>query len=355
MKKLKVNLKDRSYDILIEKDLKKDFGKHIRNVFKGKKICVITDDNLNNLYGSYIKEVLENEGFLVNIVSIIPGEKSKNFDTLIPIYDKLLDFNLTRSDLIVAFGGGVVGDLAGFIASTFLRGVKFVQIPTSLLAQVDSSVGGKVGIDLPKGKNLVGAFYQPSLVLIDTKMLDTLPERFLNDGMGEVIKYAFIRDKGLFERLNGFKDRAELLENIDEIIYTCCDIKRQVVENDEKDTGERMILNFGHTLGHSIEVNHGFESYTHGEGVAIGMYAITKISEALALTKPKTAKKIKDLLVKYNLPFETCKKIDNEDIKKAISSDKKNLQGSLNVILIKDIGESFIYKTDVSFFNNLEY
>ena len=354
MRKLKANLKDRSYNILIEKDLKKDFGKHIKNIFKGEKICVITDDNLNNLYGAFIKEVLENEGFLVNIVSIVPGEKSKNFDTVIPIYDKLLDFNLTRSDLIVAFGGGVVGDLTGFIASTFLRGVKFVQIPTSLLAQVDSSVGGKVGVDLPKGKNLVGAFYQPSLVLIDTKMLETLPEKFLNDGMGEVIKYGCIKDKSLFERLNGFKDRAELLENIDEIIYTCCDIKRQVVENDEKDTGERMILNFGHTLGHSIEVNYGFESYTHGEGVAIGMYGITKISESLSLTKPKTSERIKDLLVKYNLPFETCKKVENEAIKQSISSDKKNLKGSLNVILIKDIGESFIYKTDVSFFNDLE-
>ena len=354
MRKLKVNLKDRSYEILIEKDLKKDFGKHIKNVFKGEKICVITDDNLNSFYGNSIKEALESEGFLVNIVSIIPGEKSKNFDTVIPIYDKLLDFNLTRSDLIVAFGGGVVGDLAGFIASTFLRGVKFIQIPTSLLAQVDSSVGGKVGIDLPKGKNLVGAFYQPSLVLIDTKILETLPDKFLNDGMGEVIKYAFIKDKGLFKMLSNFKDKNELLENIDEIIYTCCDIKRQVVENDEKDTGERMILNFGHTLGHSIEVNYDFESYTHGEGVGIGMYAITKISEELALTKHKTSEKIKDLLVKYNLPFETCKKVNNEAIKKSISSDKKNLKGSLNVILIKDTGESFIYKTDVNFFNDLE-
>ncbi|MDO4535489.1 MAG: 3-dehydroquinate synthase [Clostridium perfringens] len=354
MRKLKVNLKERSYDILIEKDLKKDFGKLIKDVFNGKKICVITDNNLNSLYGDSIKEVLEEEGFLVNIVSITPGEKSKNFNTVIPIYDKLLDFNLTRSDLIVAFGGGVVGDLAGFIASTFLRGVKFVQIPTSLLAQVDSSVGGKVGIDLPKGKNLVGAFYQPSLVLIDTKMLETLPEKFLNDGMGEVIKYGCIRDRKLFERLNSFKGKTELLENIDEIIYTCCDIKRQVVENDEKDTGERMILNFGHTLGHSIEVNYGFESYTHGEGVAIGMYKITKISESLALTKPGEAEKIKSLLVKYDLPFETCKRIDNEEIKKSIFSDKKNLKGSLNVILIKDIGESFIYKTDVSFFDNLQ-
>ena len=229
MKKLKVNLKDRSYNILIDKNLKKDFGKLIKEVFNGKKICVITDDNLNSLYGDFLSDVLKNEGFLVNVVSITPGEKSKNFNTVIPIYDKLLDFNLTRSDLIVAFGGGVVGDLAGFIAATFLRGVKFIQIPTSLLAQVDSSVGGKVGIDIDRGKNLVGAFYQPSLVLIDTKMLETLPEKFLNDGMGEVIKYGCIKDKSLFERLSIFRDKIEFLENIDEIIYTCCDIKRQVV------------------------------------------------------------------------------------------------------------------------------
>ena len=354
MKKLKVNLKDRSYNILIDKNLKKDFGKLIKKVFNGKKICIITDDNLNSLYGDFLSDVLKNEGFLVNIVSITPGEKSKNFNTVIPIYDKLLDFNLTRSDLIVAFGGGVVGDLAGFIAATFLRGVKFIQIPTSLLAQVDSSVGGKVGIDIDRGKNLVGAFYQPSLVLIDTKMLETLPEKFLNDGVGEVIKYGCIKDKSLFERLSIFRDKIEFLENIDEIIYTCCDIKRQVVENDEKDTGERMILNFGHTLGHSIEVNYGFERYTHGEGVGIGMYLITKISESLALTKPKTAEKIRNLLIKYNLPFETCKRVNNEEIKRSILSDKKNLEGNLNVILLKDIGESFIYKTDISFFNGLE-
>ncbi len=354
MRKLRVNLKDKSYNILIEKGLKKDFGKLIKEVFKGEKICIITDDNLNSIYGQDIKNILEAQGFLVKIVSIVPGEKSKNFHTVIPIYDKLLDFNLTRSDLIVAFGGGVVGDLAGFVASTFLRGIKFVQIPTSLLAQVDSSVGGKVGVDLPRGKNLVGAFYQPSLVLIDTKMLDTLPDMFLSDGMGEVIKYAFIKDNGLFKILNSFKDKNELLENIDEIIYTCCDIKRQVVENDEKDTGERMILNFGHTLGHSIEVNYGFENYTHGAGVGIGMYAITKKSEEVGLTHLGTSKKIKDLLIKYSLPFETCRKVDNESIKKSIFNDKKNLKGSLNIVLIKDIGEAFIYKTDVNFFDNLK-
>lgn len=353
MKKLKINLKDNSYDILIGKNLKKDFGKYIKDVFKGEKICIITDNNLNLIYGENIKNILETEGFLVDIVSINPGESSKNFDTVIPIYEKLLDFKLTRSDLIVAFGGGVVGDLAGFIAATFLRGVSFIQIPTSLLAQVDSSVGGKVGIDLQRGKNLVGAFYQPKLVLIDTEILNTLPDKFFNDGMGEVIKYAFIKDKGLLEKLINFKDKVELLKNIDEIIYICCDIKRKVVENDERDNGERMILNFGHTLGHSIEASYGFNGYTHGEGVAIGMYAITKKSEELGLTTLGTAQKIKEILIKYNLPYETCKKVDNEVIKRAIFNDKKNLKGNLNLILLKDIGEVFIYKTDIKFFDNL--
>ncbi|MDV2934331.1 3-dehydroquinate synthase, partial [Enterococcus faecalis] len=171
-------------------------------------------------------------------------------------------------DLIIALGGGVVGDLAGFVASTFLRGISFIQIPTSLLAQVDSSVGGKVAVDLERGKNLVGSFYHPELVLIDPNMLGTLPEKYFNDGLGEVIKYGCIKSKELFEKLEGFENKEDLKENIGEIIYECCNIKREVVEYDEKDLGERMILNFGHTLGHAIEQIYNYETYSHGEAVA---------------------------------------------------------------------------------------
>ena len=237
MKVLRVNLDEKSYDIVIQKDLKDYFGEYIKTVFDGKKVAIITDDNLNDIYGEAIKKNIESEGFEVEVISVTPGEKSKSFSILPGIYNKLLDFKLTRSDLIIALDGGVVGDLAGFVASTFLRGISFIQIPTSLLAQVDSSVGGKVAVDLERGKNLVGSFYHPQLVLIDPNMLGTLPEKYFNDGLGEVIKYGCIKSKELFEKLEGFKNKEDLKENIGEIIYECCNIKRELVENDEKICG----------------------------------------------------------------------------------------------------------------------
>lgn len=352
MKRLTINLNNQSYNILIKRNLKNDFGIHIKEVFNGKKICIITDNNLNKLYGVKISQLLRKHGFEIKIISIVPGEKSKDFSNLAPIYESLLDFNLTRSDLIVALGGGVVGDLSGFVASTFLRGIDFVQIPTSLLAQVDSSVGGKVAVDLDRGKNLIGSFYHPKLVLIDTAMLDTLPDKFFNDGIAEVIKYGCIKDSVLFDTLSTSHGKM-LKENIGEIIYRCCEIKKQVVETDEKDKGNRMILNFGHTLGHAIEKIYGFEKYSHGEGVAIGMYMITKISEQLGLTKAFTSDKIKNTLVQYNLPFKIDVKDENK-LLDTIKLDKKNLNGDLNIILINDIGKSFIYKTDINFFKQKE-
>lgn len=350
MRTLKVNLKENSYDIVIKKDLKDSFGYFIKNIFKGNKVSIITDDNLKDIYGDFVKKNIEAEGFLVDIISIKPGEKSKSFSTLPYIYNKLLDFNLTRSDLIVALGGGVVGDIAGFVASTFLRGISFVQIPTSLLAQVDSSVGGKVAVDLDRGKNLIGSFYHPKLVLIDPNMLGTLPEKYFNEGLGEVIKYGCIKSKKLFERLESFENKEDLKENIGDIIYECCNIKREVVEGDEKDLGERMILNFGHTLGHAIEQIYNYETYSHGEAVAMGMNMISKIAEDKLLTKKGTADRIEALLSKYGLN-KSIKIRNKEAIKEAIKLDKKNLKGNLNVILLKDIGDSYIYSTDIEFFN----
>ncbi|MGG5460870.1 3-dehydroquinate synthase [Clostridium sp. B9] len=349
MKVLRVNLDEKSYDIVIQKDLKDYFGEYIKTVFDGKKVAVITDDNLNDIYGSFMKSHLENEGLEVKVISVTPGEKSKSFDTLPRIYDELLDFKLTRSDLIIAFGGGVVGDLAGFVASTFLRGVDFIQIPTSLLAQVDSSVGGKVAVDLERGKNLVGSFYHPKLVLIDPNILGTLPEKFFNDGLGEVIKYGCIKSKKLFEKLESFENKEDLKENIGDIIYECCDIKREVVENDERDLGERMVLNFGHTLGHAIEQIYNYETYSHGEAVAIGMNMITEISEEKGLTKKGTANRIANLLKKYGLGIEVNLE-DKTLAEDAIKLDKKNLNGDLKVILLNDIGESYIHSTTVEFF-----
>ncbi|MGL4991698.1 MAG: 3-dehydroquinate synthase [Sarcina sp.] len=350
MKKLKVDLKERSYDILIEKGLISKAGELIKTVFDGNKIAVITDTNVYKFYGQDFLNVLKNSGFEVKFIVVDAGEKSKDFSSLLPIYSKLLEYKLTRSDLIITFGGGVVGDLGGFIASTFLRGVKFIQIPTSLLAQVDSSVGGKVAVDVKEGKNLIGSFYHPIMVIIDTKLLDTLDNKFFNDGLGEVIKYGCIKNKDLFAKLENYKDKNELYSNIDEIVYTCCDIKRAVVENDEKDTGERMILNFGHTLGHAIEKFYNFEIYSHGEAVGIGMYEISKLAELKDLTKKGTAKRIKTILEKYNLPISAKVNNDTNEILEAIKLDKKNLNNSLSIILLKDIGESYIYKTNYEFF-----
>ena len=340
---LKVDLKDRSYSIIIEKGLINRVSEEIRKVYKGKKIFIITDDNVNKYYGGKISEELKVSDFEVKLLSLKPGEETKNFNTLPIVYNELLDFNLTRSDLIIALGGGVIGDLAGFVASTYLRGVDFVQIPTSLLAQVDSSVGGKVAVDLDRGKNLVGSFYHPKCVLIDPEVLNTLEDRFFIDGMAEVIKYGCIKDKEFFDYLEKMENNQQLINNMEVVIHKCCDIKRQVVENDEKDKGERMLLNFGHTLGHAIEQHYNYTKYSHGEGVAIGMYVISKISEEKGLTKKGTSQRIKDILVKYNLPYELD--VNIEETLEAINLDKKKLGNDLNIIILKEIGSSEIYKT----------
>jgi len=259
------------------------------------------------------------------------------------VYNELLDFEITRSDLILTFGGGVVGDLGGFAASTLLRGIKFVQIPTSLLAQIDSSVGGKVAINLEKGKNLVGSFYHPKAVYIDPNLLETLDKRFFYDGMAEVIKYGCIRDKELFEKLLEYDTKDELMNNIEEIIYSCLSIKKEIVERDEKDTAERMLLNFGHTFGHVIEKYFNYEKYTHGEAVAMGMYHITKKSEDMGLTEKGTSELIERILSKYNLQHNMVD-MNKDKMIEIIGLDKKNEESSINMIFLKKIGHSFIKK-----------
>lgn len=389
MKTLTVNLKECSYNIYIAKDSFVTIGKELRKIFPhNKKVFVITDENVANLYGELLLEKLVEQDFVAEKFVIAPGEKSKSLMTLPAIYESLANFKLTRSDLIIALGGGVVGDLAGFVAATFLRGVPYVQIPTSLLAQIDSSIGGKVAVDLPAGKNLVGSFYHPSAVFIDPNMLKTLPKKYFSDGMGEVIKYGCIKDEQLFDQLHALPSADNIWQFLDEIIYNCCDIKRQVVENDEKDTGERMILNFGHTIGHALEQFYDYGRYSHGEAVAIGMYTITVKSELIGLTKQGTAQKLKTLLEKFALPItwasvddhweETLNKTQPaqavlpqisiiegtslkevlqslhiplipdiataEDLLKIIAVDKKNSGSNITLILLKDIGNGFLHK-----------
>ncbi|MEJ8554473.1 3-dehydroquinate synthase [Tepidibacter sp. Z1-5] len=344
MHTLNINLPQKNYPIYIEKGLMNNIGEELKKIYKNKKIAVITDANVEKIYGQKIRDNLKND-FEVKMIVLEPGEKSKSIDVLQNVYDELLDFKITRADLIIAFGGGVVGDLTGFVSSTLLRGIPFVQIPTSLLAQIDSSVGGKVAVNLPKGKNLIGSFYHPEAVYIDPELLNTLDKRFLYDGMAEVIKYGCIRDENLFQNLLEYNSNKELFDSIEEIIYRCCKIKKNIVESDEKDTGERMILNFGHTLGHTVEKHFKYEKYTHGEAVAIGMYHITKKSENMGITQKGTLDKIKKILIKYKLPYE-LPNMNKKEVIETINLDKKNKGNDINIILLKRIGDSFLKKID---------
>lgn len=343
MKELNMNLRNINSNIIIEKGIIKSAGREIRKIYSNSKIAVITDENVFGLYGEMLESSLAAENFTSTFIVVKPGEQSKTVDTLKYVYSNLVSMGITRGDLIVALGGGVVGDLSGFAASTYLRGIDFVQIPTSLLAQIDSSIGGKVAVNLDEGKNLIGNFYHPRLVLVDPEVLNSLPEKFVKDGLGEAIKYGCIRDKDLFVMLLKIKNKSELFDNIEDIIFRCLSIKKEMVEMDEKDKGIRMLLNFGHTIGHAIEKYFNYEKYTHGEAVSVGMYWITQKSEEMCLTEKGTSDKIKETLknfdIDYNLPD-----MNRDEIRKIILVDKKNISGKLNLILLKEIGNAFIYR-----------
>ncbi len=316
-------------------------------MFSGRRIMIISDDNVYPLYGDTLTETLSGSYECHHLV-LPHGEATKNFQSLPGIYHAMLEAKISRSDAVLALGGGVIGDLAGFAAASFLRGVKLIQVPTSLLAQVDSSVGGKVAVDLPEGKNLVGAFYQPSIVLIDPLVLGTLPPRFINDGMGEVIKYGCIKDEQLFKTFEDCGSFDTLRRHLPEIIERCVDIKRIVVEHDQFDTGERMLLNFGHTLGHTIEQYYQYERESHGEAVAIGMYQLTLLAEKEGLTPEGTAERILTVLRSYGLPSSS--NLPMEALTDAIRLDKKNLDNRLNIVLLHGIGDSYVYPASIDFF-----
>ncbi|MCQ2508203.1 MAG: 3-dehydroquinate synthase [Dorea sp.] len=345
--KLYVDLGEHSYPIYIENKILEHAADYVAEVYKGKRIMIVSDDHVFPLYGEMIEQGLA-EKYEVHHIVLPHGESTKSFESLPQIYSAMLKAKISRSDLLIALGGGVIGDLAGFAAASYLRGIKFVQIPTSLLAQVDSSVGGKVAVDLPEGKNLVGAFYQPKLVLIDPTVLKTLPKRYINDGMGEVIKYGCIWDKDLFATLKARTSFEDLEDILPQVIERCVDIKRIVVEHDQFDTGERMLLNFGHTLAHTIEQFYHYERESHGEAVSIGMYQISLIAEEAGLTASGCAEAIKEVLVTYGLPYESGLPLGK--LTEAIKLDKKNLNGNLNVVLLHEIGKSYWHKTSIDFF-----
>ena len=337
MTKLCVDVSDKSLsEIYIENGLLSKVGELTKTVLKGKKIALISDTNVYPLYGENIKNQLENEGYKVFTYIFKAGEASKNTRELIKIVEFMAENELTREDGAVALGGGVCGDMVGFAASVFLRGIKFVQIPTSLLAQVDSSVGGKTAVDLPQGKNLCGAFHQPSLVIIDPDVLKTLSHHFFSDGMGEVIKYGCIKSASLFEKL----ESGDVKDNLTEIITECVSIKRQVVENDEKEHGERALLNFGHTCGHAIEKLWNFETVSHGEAVAIGMVMITRAGEKLGITEKGTTDRLIKVLEKNDLKISDTH--TDKEIISAMNGDKKRTGTVIKFVMINKIGSSFI-------------
>ncbi len=345
MTQLNIPLPGRDYDILIEPGLLDRAGEHCRRVLpRCAKLAVVTDSNVAPLYGCRLRRSLEGAGFEVHVTVIPAGESSKSMAMLEQLYDEFMAFGLTRTDAVAALGGGVVGDLAGFAAATILRGVDYVQIPTTLLAQVDSSVGGKVAVDLKAGKNLAGAFWQPRLVLMDPECLDTLSDRIFNDGMAEVLKYGCIRDADLFETLLSCGGRPGVMERIEWVLSTCCAIKAQVVLADERDTGERMVLNFGHTLGHAYELAYHYETYTHGQAVAAGMCRAAELGVKLGVTPAELPEQIRRAVALYQLPDAIpCARADYEA---AIGLDKKGSGSRITLVLLEAVGSARLVQVE---------
>lgn len=324
----------KDYSILIGSGLLSSLGREVKKLGKAEKVCIVSESTVWPLYGEQAAKSLKTAGFSVSSFVFSAGETSKNGETLLKLLNFLAENQLTRSDLLVALGGGVVGDLAGFAASCYLRGIPFVQVPTTLLAAVDSSVGGKTAIDLPAGKNLAGAFYQPSLVLCDLDTLDSLPEEIFRDGCAEVIKYAMLYDPKLFAELEesgpGF-DR-------ERVVARCVEMKRNVVAEDEFDRGERMKLNLGHTVGHGIEAGSHF-AISHGKAVAMGMAIMARAA------KCRGQERLLALLETFGLPTGTDLSADR--LLPAMLSDKKRSAGTVNLIVPRDIGDCEIVPTPV--------
>ena len=306
--------------------------------YRGRRAMIVADEHTAPLYGDTLRARMEVAGVSTGLCTLPAGETTKCPEQLSRLYDVFLDAHLTRADLVVALGGGVIGDLTGYAACTYLRGVHFAQVPTTLLAQVDSSVGGKVAINHLRGKNLLGAFYQPELVLIDCDTLRTLDARQLGAGLGEVIKYGCIADAALFERLEALGSREALLPVLDEVIARCCEIKADYVRRDPFDHGVRMQLNFGHTLAHALENAMGYGTLLHGEAVAIGMVAAARWGESLGVTPAGCAERIKQLLVAYDLMTERPEGLSPDALAATMALDKKAVGSTVRTVMLTDIG-----------------
>lgn len=339
METLTVQLGARSYEIFIAAGLLADTGPILKKIGMVGRTCIITNSTVGPLYLEAVRNSIELAGYGVSSVVIPDGEQYKNSETLGLVYDGLIDAGMDRNCFIVALGGGVVGDIAGFAAATFLRGIPFVQVPTTLLSQVDSSVGGKTGINHNRGKNLIGAFYQPRQVIIDVSALGSLPPREYVCGMAEIVKYGVVLDRELFEYLC---DNVELLQRRDSgclvhVVKRCCELKARIVESDERESGLRAVLNYGHTVGHAVESLTGYTAYSHGEAVAIGMVAASKFSEKVGCAEGGDTQRIVALLVKLGLPTE-LPPFERTRYVEAIRRDKKAKDGGITFVCNKGIG-----------------
>ncbi len=331
MKTININVSSKKYNIYVGKEILSQTGEIIKNLGFDGKILIVTDDNVAPLYLETVKNSIKNSG-IETFSAILPnGEEHKNMDSVMKIYEVAARNNFNRKDMFVALGGGVIGDMTGFAAATFLRGIRYVQIPTTLLAQVDSSIGGKTGIDLPFGKNLVGAFCQPEVVIADSSTIKTLTDEHIASGMGEVIKSAFIRKKDFVDVLLNSTD---FEKDVEEFILRSMNVKKEVVEIDEFEKYERMMLNFGHTLGHSIEKLMNFTGVSHGQAVAIGMSLITQ--------NPEVKDILDKVLHKYNLKTEID--IPVNKLIDAAKNDKKTIGDGINIVVVDKIGEAEIKK-----------
>ncbi|MBI5874459.1 MAG: 3-dehydroquinate synthase [Deltaproteobacteria bacterium] len=350
MEHITVNLGERSYPIYIGRNNLDMVGELMKESgLKGKAAC-ITNPTVAKLYGGRALQSLEKAGFETRAIEIPDGEEYKNIEWVSHIYDKLIEYKMERQSPVVALGGGVIGDISGFAAATYLRGAPFIQIPTTLLAQVDSSVGGKTGVNHPKGKNLIGAFYQPKLVLIDADVLKTLEARDVKAGLAEVIKYGIIRDSNFFSFLERqYNDCLQSGDSLLHAIKRSCEIKADVVSEDETETGVRAILNFGHTFGHAIEAATHYKELRHGEAVALGMAAAARLSLKLGLCSKEVCERIERLISKIGLPTKLSaisNHLSASDLFKAMEVDKKMAGGKIKFVMVEAIGKTTFRQID---------
>ncbi len=346
MKSLQVNLGEHSYPIYIEQS-SDNYKALLTPHIKGSRVVVISNETILPLFQNKIHTALDD--FNLSFITIKDGEQFKTLTTYSDIMTQLLELNISRDATLIALGGGVVGDITGFVAATFMRGVQFIQIPTTLLSQVDSSVGGKTAINHPLGKNMIGAFYQPQAVIIDVSSLDSLPSREFSAGLAEVVKYGVMQDAAFFDFLESNAEKIMALESdvLIEVIAKCCAIKAQIVQEDEKEQGIRALLNYGHTFGHAIEAEQGYGNWLHGEAVAAGMVQAAEVSLSRGWLEEDQVQRIKALLLRFKLPVNGPADMNAESYIKHMKKDKKVIADTMRFILPKSIGK-VVLVSDVS-------